>query len=125
LPLMPNGKVDRRALPAPEGRAQGVAYEAPRTELERSLARIWGQVLGVDRVGLHDDFFALGGHSLLATSTLARVRSQLGIDVGIRVLFESPVLAAFAQRIAAIRDYLDAAEMAAGVTDAEYDEGVL
>jgi hypothetical protein len=125
LPLTPNGKVNRRALPAPEGRPAGMPYEAPRTPIEQALARIWVQVLSVDRVDLHDDFFELGGHSLLATSMVARVRSQLGIDVRLRVLFELPVLESFARRIAAISELLDGAEQLGATADEEYDEGVI
>jgi hypothetical protein len=125
LPLMPNGKVDRRSLPAPDGSPEGRPYEAPRTEVEQALARIWAQVLSVDRVGLHDDFFELGGHSLLATSMMARVRSQLRIEVGLRVLFELPVLEAFARRIAAVSELIRGAEQRAGAKEGEYEEGVI
>jgi hypothetical protein len=122
LPLTPNGKVDRRALPAPDARREERTYEPPRTAIEQALAGIWAQVLSVERVGLHDDFFELGGHSLLATSVMARVRSQLGLDVGLRVLFEASVFEAFADRIAAFGAALDGAEPR---SDADYDEGVI
>ncbi|MBV9772680.1 MAG: amino acid adenylation domain-containing protein, partial [Gemmatimonadetes bacterium] len=97
LPLSANGKVDRRALPAPE--AESERYEAPRTQTEELLAGIWAEVLRVERVGVHDDFFALGGHSLLATRVIARVRDAFRVEVPLRVLFEAPTLAAFAERI--------------------------
>src|SRR5262249_59839761 len=70
LPLTANGKVDRKALPAPEGRPQGLQYEAPRTPEEQLLAQIWAEVLRVERVGIHDNFFELGGHSLSATQVV-------------------------------------------------------
>ncbi|MBV9774950.1 MAG: amino acid adenylation domain-containing protein, partial [Gemmatimonadetes bacterium] len=100
LPLSPNGKVDRRALPAPE--AESERYEAPRTQTEELLAGIWAEVLRVERVGVHDDFFALGGHSLLAMRVATRVREALGVEVPVRVLFESPVLAELAERVDAL-----------------------
>ena len=68
LPLTGNGKVDRKALPAPEGRPEGMEYEAPRTPVEEALAEIWAQVLRVERVGTRDDFFELGGDSIWALS---------------------------------------------------------
>ncbi|WP_436967617.1 AMP-binding enzyme [Burkholderia glumae] len=81
LPLTPNGKLDRRALPAPGLEAfAGHAYEAPATEAEQVLARIWQALLGVERVGRHDHFFELGGHSLLAIRLISQVREQLGVS---------------------------------------------
>jgi acyl carrier protein len=96
LPLTPNGKVDRRALPAPDwsGLARGSA--APRTPIEELLAGIWAEVLKVERVGVHDNFFALGGHSLLAIQVCARLRQALQIEVPPRTLFEAPTLAELA-----------------------------
>jgi thioesterase domain-containing protein len=91
LPLTPSGKVDRRALPAPE-QPEAQAYEPPRTPLEESLAAIFAQVLRVERVGRRDDFFALGGHSLLATQVVARLRTSLGVDVPLHALFEAPTV---------------------------------
>ncbi|MBB1650688.1 non-ribosomal peptide synthetase [Delftia sp. UME58] len=97
LPLTANGKVDRRALPEPE-MASAQEYEAPQGELEETLAKIWAEVLGVERVGRQDGFFELGGHSLLALGLLERVRAQ-GLCVQVRTLFQHPRLAEFAQAV--------------------------
>ncbi|WP_247364753.1 amino acid adenylation domain-containing protein, partial [Ralstonia pseudosolanacearum] len=100
LPLTPNGKLDRKALPAPEGQAYAsTAYEAPQGEVEVALAGIWQTLLGVERVGRHDDFFALGGHSLQAVRLVAQVRTQLGAELGLTELFAQPSLSAVAQAI--------------------------
>ncbi len=99
FPLTPNGKVNRRALPAPEGdafaAATGVRVE-PRTDTERVVADIWREVLKIDQIGIHDNFFDLGGHSLLATQVVSRLRSALQIEVPLRKLFEAPTIAALA-----------------------------
>jgi acyl carrier protein len=101
LPLNANGKVDRRALPAPEWGAEA-EYVAPRTEMEELLCEIWIEVLAAKgetrsgRVGIHDNFFDLGGHSLLATQVLTRIREVLGIQVPLRALFETPTVAELA-----------------------------
>ncbi|OCC09073.1 Linear gramicidin synthase subunit D [Streptomyces sp. PTY087I2] len=96
LPLTPNGKVDRRALPAPDVPRQIAegGFTAPRTETERIVADIWREVLGLDQVGVHDDFFQLGGHSLLATRLVSRINKALGTDVTVRQLFEARTVAA-------------------------------
>ncbi|SIT67630.1 amino acid adenylation domain-containing protein [Burkholderia sp. b14] len=100
FPLPPNGKLDRRALPAPDDAALAhQAYEAPQGELETTLASIWAELLGVKQVGWHDSFFALGGHSLLAMRLISRVRTALGIDLAIRTLFEAPTLAGLAHHL--------------------------
>jgi amino acid adenylation domain-containing protein len=91
LPLNANGKVDRKALPAPDLGAQLEQYVAPRTPTEEVLAQIWAEVLGVERVGVEDNFFVLGGHSLLATQVVARVRESFGVEVPVRALFEASV----------------------------------
>jgi amino acid adenylation domain-containing protein len=94
LPLSPNGKVDRRALPAPGAAAGAAAFSAPGTPLEEMIAGIWSEVLKVDRIGRDDDFFELGGHSLLATRVLSRLREMLGVDVPLRSLFEAKTIVA-------------------------------
>jgi acyl carrier protein len=95
FPLTPNGKLDRRALPEPGDERPDLAagYVAPRAPHEATLAGLWQEVLRVERVGIHDDFFALGGHSLLATQVLSRVRDAFGVDVPLRALFEAPTVA--------------------------------
>jgi hypothetical protein len=99
LPLNPNGKVDRKALPAPEGDAFARrGYEAPVGEMETALAEIWAEVLGIDRVGRHDGFFELGGHSLLAVTLIARMRAQ-GLHADVRTLFGTPTLAGLAAAV--------------------------
>jgi len=97
LPLTPNGKVDRKALPAPDHVELRETYAAPGTPLERLMAGIWSQVLKIAKIGVHDNFFELGGHSLLATQVMSRVRKMFGVELPLRVVFEAPTIAAFAQ----------------------------
>ena len=100
VPLTPNGKLDRRALPAPtraDGWSQGVT--APRDALEEALVEIWADVLGRPEVGVHDDFFALGGYSLMATRVLARIEDRTGARLPIALLFEHPTIAGLATAI--------------------------
>ncbi|MCY1023457.1 non-ribosomal peptide synthetase [Pyxidicoccus sp. MSG2] len=103
LPLTPNGKVNKKALPAPDLTRGEAGYVAPRTPMEEATARIWAEVLGLDRVGIHDNFFDLGGHSLLATRVISKVRAQLDVELQLRALFEAPSVAALAARIEAER----------------------
>ena len=98
LPLTPSGKVDRRALPAPDQNRSELesVYQPPRTPTEETLVAIWGEVLKLDKVGIHDNFFDLGGHSLLATQIISRIRSAFSIDLPLRHMFESPTIAEIA-----------------------------
>jgi amino acid adenylation domain-containing protein len=97
MPLTPNGKLDRKALPAPEGAGEGEhGHEAPAGEIEAAVARIWAQVLQVERIGRRSHFFELGGHSLLAVRVVSRLREALGVEVSLADLFDQPVLSGFA-----------------------------
>ena len=106
LPLSPNGKVDRRALPAPgQDRLGGMReFQPPRTPTEEIIAGIWSSVLGIDRIGVHDDFFALGGHSLKATQVAARIRDAFSKDVPLQYVFENRTLAGLSRAVESLRD---------------------
>ena len=99
LPLNSSGKVDRRALPAPDWSGQDQAMVLPTTVTEELLVGIWCDVLGLDRVSTDADFFASGGHSLLATRVVSRVAADLGKEIPLRVLFEAPTIRALARRL--------------------------
>jgi amino acid adenylation domain-containing protein len=103
LPLAPNGKLDRKALPAPDFAPAEERYVAPRTPTEEVLAEIWAETLRRDRVGVTESFFALGGHSLLATRVVSRVRQVFGVEVPLRALFEGPTVAELAGRVEEMR----------------------
>jgi len=101
FPLTPNGKIDKRALPAPQrdrdrSRAE---FVAPRNEAEEKLAAIWRDVLGLEKIGIYDSFFELGGHSLLATQVISRIRSEMDAALELRQLFEQPTIAALMPQI--------------------------
>ena len=99
LPLTPNDKVDRKALPAPERTGLEAGYVAPRNATEEILAGIWAEVLKVERVGIHDNFFELGGHSLLATQVVSRINQKFNLSIPLRVIFEESTLAGIASYI--------------------------
>jgi acyl-coenzyme A synthetase/AMP-(fatty) acid ligase/acyl carrier protein len=104
LPLTANGKLDRRALPEPEGDAYAVReYEAPVGEIEEAVAGIWADVLKVERIGRQDDFFALGGHSLLAVRVITRLRQALDVEIALAEIFARPVLADLADEVLTAR----------------------
>ncbi len=101
LPLTHNGKIDRRALPEPEGIRPEMeqSYLPPSTVLEKDLSEIWCRVLGLDRVGIYDNFFALGGNSLLATQVISRVNKVLRVDLTLRSFFAKPTIAGLSEEI--------------------------
>jgi amino acid adenylation domain-containing protein len=101
LPLTPSGKVDRRALPAPDVVRPELqeAFVAPRSQSEELVAGIWGNVLGVERIGVHDNFFELGGHSLLATRVVSRIQQEFRVDLKLMHFFKMPTIAALAKVI--------------------------
>jgi acyl carrier protein len=101
LPLTANGKVDRRALPAPDAAALEPqrAYVAPRTPTEEALAAVWAELLGRSPIGVHDDFFHLGGHSLLAARVVSRVREAFRVELPLASFFEGSTLAELAETI--------------------------
>jgi acyl carrier protein len=106
LPLTPTGKVDRRALPAPHPSRPELEtpFVAPRSPIEEKLAGIWAQLLGLERVGVDDNFFDLGGHSLLTTQAVSRVRAGFGIELSLRSFFETPTVAGIAEIIEQAKD---------------------
>jgi len=100
MPLTPNGKVDRKALPAPDAEALVThAYEAPQGPVEEVLAGIWQDLLGVERVGRHDSFFDLGGHSLMLTQMVSRIYDAADVEVELADLFSASSLSEMAARV--------------------------
>ena len=101
FPLTPNGKINRRGLPAPDNSQRNIAVEfvAPRTSTEQELATIWTEVLRLKQVGLYDNFFELGGHSLLATQVISRLKEAFAIDFPFRYLFENPTIEQLAKTV--------------------------
>jgi tyrocidine synthetase-3 len=100
MPLTPNGKINRKALPEPDGSlSTGTEYVAPRNKVEEVLALLWSGVLGVEKVGVLDNFFSLGGHSLKATVMMAKVAKEMGVKVPLRELFRTPTIIGLAQYI--------------------------
>src|SRR3954454_9209567 len=115
LPLSPNGKVDRKALPRPEISGERPGFVAPRDPLEAALAEIWSEILSISAVGVQDHFFELGGHSLLAARVIARIHETLGRRLPPRALFDAPTI----ERLAALMTGLTAGEELAGIPRAQ------
>ena len=101
MPLTPNGKLDRQSLPAPSGTGVGEKqeYVGPRTAVEERLCGIWQQVLGAERVGIHENFFRIGGHSLRAAQVVSRMRESFHVELPLRRMFEAPTIAQLADLI--------------------------
>jgi len=106
VPLTPNGKIDRKALPSPTGLRPELesAYVAPRTEIERTIAAIWQAVLRLEKVGIHDNFFEVGGTSLLATQVISRINKAFQVDLSLRSFFEDPTIAGLLPTIEKLRN---------------------
>lgn len=115
FPLTPHGKVDRKALPAAEVAGLNRDYTAPTTELEQQLAALWAEVLGIDPIGIDENFFEVGGHSLLATELIYRMRTFFQLDLPLRLLFEVPTIAGMARAIESMRQTGSAAAVVASL----------
>jgi acyl carrier protein len=127
LPLTLHGKVDRRALPAPERTRPELAnaYVGARTPVEEKLTEIVAQLLGVEKVGIYDNFFELGGHSLLATQAMSRIRAVFEVTLSLRHLFETPTVAGLAERIETIHWVVQGAAMPPKTEVDDREEGEL
>jgi len=119
LPRTPSGKVDRGSLPKPDEPDAGQHGTAPRTPLEEAVAGIWSQVLGVEPIGVEDDFFALGGHSLLAAQVVAQVRSDFAVELPMHSLFTMPTVATLSVEIGRLMGSADEDETAALLANLE------
>ena len=119
LPVTPNGKVDYAALPVPDETSFDSVNEfvAPRTPVEETLAQIWKEILGIERVGIYDNFFELGGHSLLATQVVSRVRKILKVDLPLRAIFDSPTIAGLATTVESMSRESDETEKLAQLVE--------
>ena len=106
IPLTLNGKIDRKALPTPDLTLRQVEdeYTAPQTTIEHDLCRIWSEILKIEKVGIHDNFFKLGGHSLLATQVISRIRHTYNVDIPLRALFEHPTIAVLSKIVESLSE---------------------
>jgi acyl-coenzyme A synthetase/AMP-(fatty) acid ligase/acyl carrier protein len=127
LPLTANGKVNRRALPAPDGARleSGTTFVEPRSATEKQVAALWRNVLKLERVGIYDNFFTLGGHSLLATQLIAHLHDTFQIDLPLRRLFASPTVAGIAEMIDTIQWMAQSAAVPVAADDESIEEGEL
>ncbi|NEP72548.1 non-ribosomal peptide synthetase [Okeania sp. SIO2G5] len=105
LPLTPNGKVDRKALPAPDALTNSSEYIPPQNPIQEIIANIFATVLGITKVGIHENFFSLGGHSLLATQVISHIRQYLEVEITFKTLFESPTVAELDKSIEQLSEY--------------------
>lgn len=126
LPLTPSGKVDRRTLPVPDASRPDLqaTYVPPSTATEQQVAAIWAEILQLERVGIHDNFFDLGGYSLLGTQVITRLRQLLSVELSLRVLFELPTVAELAERIDTLL-WVAQGEQANLTDTGHYEEGEL
>ncbi|MDZ8029621.1 MAG: amino acid adenylation domain-containing protein [Nostoc sp. DedSLP04] len=127
MPLTPNGKVDRKALPQPDASRPELEanYVAPRTPIEQQIADIWAQVLNVKQVGINDNFFELGGYSLLGIQVISRMRQALQAEILMSNLFELPTVADLAERVETLRWAAQGVQAAESETADDYEEGEL
>lgn len=110
MPLTPNGKLDRAALPhfqSVNSQDEESSFIEPRTEVEKEVAQMWAMLLGFDMIGVHDNFFELGGHSLLVTQAIARMRDRFQVGISVTSFFEHPTIAHLAEQIEALRLVID------------------
>jgi acyl carrier protein len=124
LPLTPNGKVDRRGLPKPDQTRLDVEanYVAPHTQVERTIAAVWQEVLHLENIGIHDNFFEIGGHSLIATQIISRLRQVFQMDLSVRTLFEAPTIASFAECCEILKGTVQKLQDSFDIYDGEYEE---
>jgi acyl carrier protein len=122
--LTPNGKIDRKQLPAPDQTFADAETEfvAPRTPVEEKLASIWTNLLRTERIGVNDNFFDLGGHSLLATQVVSRIRDAFGEDIQLRMLFETPTIAGLAGQIGGLDSSSGSGDLSALIDRTEFEE---
>ncbi len=125
MPLTPTGKIDRQALPQPDFAAASELYVAPRSPVEQQIMEIWAQLLKLDRVGIHDNFFALGGYSLVGIQMISRLRQVLQVEILMSNLFEFPTVAELAERIENLRWVAQGIEAARSELTDDYEEGEL
>ncbi|MEB3279243.1 MAG: amino acid adenylation domain-containing protein [Lyngbya sp.] len=126
LPLTPNGKIDRKALPKPDTATRNLStgFVSPRTPVEAQLVQIWGEILGIERIGVKDNFFDLGGHSLLATQVISRLSDVFSVELSLQNFLEYPTVASLAQNIEVL-EMVQSGQPSITETQDDYEEGEL